>query len=45
MLWSERTLRVADVLTWLERAIKAHGAPVCLRRDNGSEFIAKEVSR
>ena len=45
VLRPERTLRAADVLAWLERAIKAHGAPTYLRRDNGPEFIAKEVQR
>ena len=38
-------MRAADVLAWLERAIKAHGAPAFLRSDNGPEFIAKEVQR
>ena len=33
------------MLAWLERAIKAHGAPAFLRSDNGPEFIAKEVQR
>ena len=28
-------MRAADVLAWLERAIKAHGAPSFLRSDNG----------
>ena len=45
VLRPERALRAADVLAWLERAIKEHGAPVFLRSDNGPEFIAKEVQR
>ena len=45
VLRPERTLRAADVLAWLERAIRAHGAPAFLRSDNGPEFIAKEVQR
>ncbi len=45
MLQRERALGVLDVLTWLERAIKAHGAPAYLRDDNGPEFIAHEVQR
>ena len=45
VLRPERTLRAVDVLAWLERAIKEHGAPAYLRSDNGPEFIAKEVQR
>ena len=43
VLRPDRAWRAADVLAWLERAIKAHGAPAFSRRDNGPEFIAKEV--
>ena len=43
VLRPDRAMRAADVLAWLERAIKAHGAPAFLRSDNGPEFIAKEV--
>ena len=45
VLRPDRALRSADVLAWLERAIKAHGAPRFLRSDNGPEFVAKEVQR
>ena len=45
VLRPDRALRAADVLAWLERAIKAHGAPAFLRSDNGPEFIAKEVQQ
>ena len=45
VLRPDRAMRAADVLAWLERAIKAHGAPAFLRRDHGSEFIANEVQR
>ena len=45
VLRPERALRAADVLAWLERAIKEHGAPAFLRSDNGPECIAKEVQR
>ncbi len=40
-----RALRAADVLAWLGRVIKTHGAPAYLQSDNGPEFIAKEVQR
>ena len=43
VLRPDRALRASDVLAWLERAIKAHGAPAFLRSDNGPEFAAKEV--
>ena len=43
VLRPERALRAADVLAWLEQAIKTHGAPAYLRSDNGPEFIAQEV--
>ena len=45
VLRPDRALRAVDVLAWLERAIKTHGAPTYLRSDNGPEFIAKEVQR
>ena len=45
VLRPDRAMRAADVLAWLEQAIKAHGAPAFLRSDNGPEFIAKEVQR
>ena len=45
VLRPDRAMRAADVLAWLERAIKQHGAPAFLRSDNGPEFIAKEVQR
>jgi hypothetical protein len=40
---AERALKAADVLHWLQKAEKQHGAPEFLRSDNGSEFIAKIV--
>lgn len=45
VLGTDRSLKSADVLRWLKRAIEQHGAPEYLRSDNGSEFIAKEVQR
>jgi putative transposase len=45
VLRADRALRSKDVLEWLGKAIKEHGAPQYLRSDNGSEFIAKEVQR
>lgn len=45
VLRADRALRSEDVLEWLEKAIKEHGAPEYLRSDNGSEFIAKIVQR
>jgi transposase-like protein len=41
----ERAMKAADVLHWLRKAVKQHGAPEYLRSDNGSEFIAKTVQR
>lgn len=43
VLRADRSLKSADVLEWLGKAIGEHGAPEYLRSDNGSEFIAKEV--
>ena len=45
VLRADRALRSADVLEWLQKAIKEHGAPQYLRSDNGPEFIAKAVQR
>ena len=45
VLRADRSLRAADVLAWLQRAMEEHGAPAYLRSDNGSEFIAGEVQR
>lgn len=45
VLRANRTLRSADVLEWLAKAIEQHGVPQYLRSDNGSEFIAKTVQR
>jgi len=45
VLWAERALKAADVLRWLQKAVKQHGVPEYLRSDNGSEFIAKIVQR
>ena len=44
VLRPDRTLRAADVLAWLERAINAHGAPTYLRSDNGPESSPKKCS-
>ena len=43
VLRADRALKSEDVLEWMGRAIKEHGAPRYLRSDNGSEFIAKIV--
>jgi transposase InsO family protein len=45
VLWAERTLKAADVLHWLQKAVAQHGAPEFLRSDHGSEFIAKIVQQ
>lgn len=45
VLRADRALRSQDVLAWLQKASKQHGAPAYLRSDNGSEFIAKIVQR
>ena len=45
VLRADRALKARDVLEWLQRAIREHGAPEYLRSDNGSEFIAKEVQQ
>ena len=43
VLRADRALKSGDVLEWMGRAIREHGAPAYLRSDNGSEFIAKAV--
>jgi hypothetical protein len=45
VLRADRALKSGDVLEWMSRAIQQHGAPAFLRRDNGSEFIAKTVQK
>ena len=45
MLWAERALKAAEVRHGLQKAVAQPGAPEFLRRDNGSEFIAKIVQR
>ena len=45
VLRADRALRSGDVLEWLGRAVREHGAPQYLRSDNGPEFIAKEVQK
>jgi transposase InsO family protein len=45
ILRADRSLKSADVLEWMGKAIQQHGAPEYLRSDNGSEFIAKEVQK
>lgn len=39
----KRSLTGTDVKRVLGELVKARGAPVCIRSDNGSEFIAKQV--
>ncbi len=41
VLRADRALRSQDVLEWLPKAIQQPGAPEHVRRDNGSEFIAR----
>lgn len=43
VLWVDRSLKGADVLHWMQKAVEEHGAPEYIRSDNGSEFIAKIV--
>ncbi len=43
VLRADRALRSQDVLTWLQKAIAANGAPEYIRSDNGSEFIAHVI--
>lgn len=38
-----RSLTSADVVRVLERLVATHGAPQCIRSDNGPEFIATAV--
>ena len=45
VLRADRALKSRDVLDWLGRATREHGAPQHLRSDNGPEFIAKEVQQ
>ena len=45
VLRADRALKSRDVLEWLGRAVREHGAPEHLRSDNGPEFIAREVQR
>jgi transposase InsO family protein len=45
VLRADRSLRAHDVVTWLAKAIEAHGAPQFIRSDNGPEFIARIVQR
>lgn len=45
VLRADRALKSRDVLDWLQKAIKEHGAPAYLRSDNGPEFIATIVQR
>ncbi len=45
ILRADRALKSKDVLEWLAKAIRQHGAPEHLRSDNGPEFIAHEVQR
>jgi putative transposase len=45
VLRADRSLRAHEVVTWLAKAIEAHGAPQFIRSDNGPEFIARIVQR
>ncbi|MBM3851380.1 MAG: IS3 family transposase [Verrucomicrobia bacterium] len=45
VLRADRALKSKDVLEWLQRAIREHGAPHYLRSDNGPEFIARVVQQ
>ena len=45
VLRTDRALKSKDVLEWLQKAIREHGAPAYLRSDNGPEFIANIVQR
>ena len=38
-----RSLTSSDVLRVLGQLVKVHGAPQCIRSDNGPEFIAESV--
>jgi len=42
---ADRAIKASDVLALLQKAIGEHGAPECIRSDNGPEFIAKAVQR
>jgi transposase InsO family protein len=42
---ADRTIKAADVLAVLQEAIAEHGAPACIRSDNGPEFIAKAIQQ
>jgi transposase InsO family protein len=42
-LETRRSFKATDVVATLENAFAAHGLPVFLRSDNGSEFIAQAV--
>lgn len=42
---ADRQIGAADVLRVLREAIERHGAPECIRSDNGPEFIARAVQR
>ena len=40
-----RSLTGSDVKRTLSRLIEQWGAPVCIRSDNGSEFVAKQIQK
>jgi putative transposase len=40
---ADRAIKASDVLALLQEAIREHGAPECIRSDNGPEFIAKAI--
>jgi len=42
---ADRAIKASDVLALLQKAIGEHGAPECIRSDNGPEFIAKAIQR
>ena len=44
-LFVARSQKASDVIRALDLAIESYGSPTLIRSDNGSEFIAKAISR